>query len=191
MMKIPSYIKLSAAKECMCTLSCSVVSDSLQPQGLWPSRFLCPWDSPGKNTRVGSHALFPRIFPTQGMNPGLLQADSLLSEPPGKSEQKKWAETVVNTSYASALKYETTCIKLLSRENSTAECDSEWLWKLDGSYVEIQFLFGADIWSYSKQFQRQVGNSHNIIINHVLIKKELSSTNLFNFTWVIYMLMKD
>ena len=27
----------------------SVVSDSLQPHGLYPARLLCPWDSPGKN----------------------------------------------------------------------------------------------------------------------------------------------
>ena len=30
------------------------------------------------------HALLQEIFPTQGLNPGLLQADSLPSEPPGK-----------------------------------------------------------------------------------------------------------
>ena len=29
-------------------------------------------DSPGKNTRVGCHALLQRIFPTQGLNPCLL-----------------------------------------------------------------------------------------------------------------------
>ena len=28
-------------------------------------------DSPGKNTRVGYHALFQGIFPTQGSNPDL------------------------------------------------------------------------------------------------------------------------
>ena len=28
----------------------SVVSYSLQPRGLLPTRLLCPWDSPGKNT---------------------------------------------------------------------------------------------------------------------------------------------
>ena len=32
---------------------------------------LCPWDSPGKNGRVGCHALLQGIFPTQGSNPGL------------------------------------------------------------------------------------------------------------------------
>ena len=26
------------------------MSDSLRPYGLWPARFLCPWNSPGKNT---------------------------------------------------------------------------------------------------------------------------------------------
>ena len=29
-----------------------VVSDSLQPHGLQPSRLLCPWNSPGKSTGV-------------------------------------------------------------------------------------------------------------------------------------------
>ena len=35
----------------------SVVSDSLQPYGLKPTRLLCSWDSPGKNTGVDFHAL--------------------------------------------------------------------------------------------------------------------------------------
>ena len=38
-------------------LSCSVVSDSLRPPGLYPARFLCPGDCSGKNTGVGGHAL--------------------------------------------------------------------------------------------------------------------------------------
>ena len=36
----------------------SVVSDSLRPHELKPTRLLCPWDSPGKNTGVGCHFLF-------------------------------------------------------------------------------------------------------------------------------------
>ena len=35
-------------------LSCSVVSDSLQPHGLQPARLLHPWDFPAKNTGEGS-----------------------------------------------------------------------------------------------------------------------------------------
>ena len=37
--------------------SCSVVSDSLRPHGLQPTRLLHPWDFPGKSTRVGCHCL--------------------------------------------------------------------------------------------------------------------------------------
>ena len=43
----------------------------LRPYKLQP-RLLCPWDSPGKNTGVGSHFFLQGIFPTQGSNPGLL-----------------------------------------------------------------------------------------------------------------------
>ena len=41
---------------CACSVM-SVLSDSLQPYGLQPDRLLCPWDSPGKNTGMGCHAL--------------------------------------------------------------------------------------------------------------------------------------
>ena len=36
-----------------------------------PSRLLCPWDFPGKNTEVGCHFLLQRIFLTQGLNSDL------------------------------------------------------------------------------------------------------------------------
>ena len=46
--------------------SCSVVSNSLWPHGLYTSL-----NSPGQNTGVGSLSLLQGIFPTQGLNPGL------------------------------------------------------------------------------------------------------------------------
>ena len=49
------------------------MSDSLRPYGLYPARLLCPWDSPGKKTRVGCYAFLQVIFLTQGWNPCLLQ----------------------------------------------------------------------------------------------------------------------
>ena len=33
-----------------------------------PARLLCLWNSPGKNTGVGSHSLLQGIFSTQGLN---------------------------------------------------------------------------------------------------------------------------
>ena len=38
-------------------VSHSVVSDSLQPNGLQPTRLFCSWNSPDKNTGVGCHFL--------------------------------------------------------------------------------------------------------------------------------------
>ena len=49
----------------------SVVSDSLRPHGLQPTRLLCPWDFPGKTTGADCHFLLQGVFPTQGSNPGL------------------------------------------------------------------------------------------------------------------------
>ena len=51
---------------------CSVVHNSFRPYGLGPTKFLCPRNSPGKNTRVGSHFPLQGIFLTQGSNPHLL-----------------------------------------------------------------------------------------------------------------------
>ena len=67
---------------CVYVYMCSVMSDSLQPHGLWPSRLLSPWDSPGKNPWVGCHFLLQGSFKTQGLNLYLLhllhwQEDSL------------------------------------------------------------------------------------------------------------------
>ena len=61
------------------SVSHSVVSDSLGPQGLYLSRLLCPWNSPGKNTGEGCHFLLQGIFLIQGSNRCLLhwQANSL------------------------------------------------------------------------------------------------------------------
>ena len=63
--------------------SCPTLCD---PMDCKPARLLCPWDSPGKNTGVGCHALLQGGLPHPGMEPlsPALQADSLPSEPPGK-----------------------------------------------------------------------------------------------------------
>ena len=61
----------------MVSESCSVISESLWPHGLGPTRLLCPWNSPCKNTG-GCHSLLQGIFPTQGLNPGLLQCRQIL-----------------------------------------------------------------------------------------------------------------
>ena len=55
--------------------SCSVVSDSLWPHGLYS-----PWISQGQNTGVGSLSLIQGIFPTQGSNLDLLHSRWILHQ---------------------------------------------------------------------------------------------------------------
>ena len=56
--------------------SFSVVSNSLQPHGLYS-----PLDSPSQNTEVGTHSLLQDIFPTQGSSRGLAHCGHILYEP--------------------------------------------------------------------------------------------------------------
>ena len=56
----------------------SVVSDSLRPDGLEPTRLLGPWDFPDMNTGVGCYSLLQGIFLTQGLNPGLPHCKQML-----------------------------------------------------------------------------------------------------------------
>ena len=44
------------------------MSDSSRPYGLQPTRLLCPWDFPGKSTRVGCHHLLHNINYDQNGN---------------------------------------------------------------------------------------------------------------------------
>ena len=86
----------------MC-VSCSVMSDSLRPHGLQPTRLLCPWNSPAKNTGAGCHALPQGIFWTQGLKLRLLywQVETLpLSHPGSPAYRGGWALTSSVTAFA-------------------------------------------------------------------------------------------
>ena len=66
---------------CYESLTCvghSALSDSLHLYGLQTARLLCPWNSTGKNTGVGSQPFFQRIFLAQGLNLGLLHCRQIL-----------------------------------------------------------------------------------------------------------------
>ena len=59
----------------------------LRPHGLQPTRFLCPWDSPGKNTGVSCHFPLQEIFPTKDSSRvSCMHTNSLPTEPPEKPQ---------------------------------------------------------------------------------------------------------
>ena len=67
----------------MAWCACSVMTNSLPPRGLEPAP--CPWDFPGKNTRVGCHFLLQGISPTLESNPCFLYWQAAFTtEPPDK-----------------------------------------------------------------------------------------------------------
>ena len=71
-----------------------------------PYRLLRPWDFSGKSTGVGSHFLLQEIFPTQGLNPGLLHSRQMLYHQPTCSPdilecEVKWALESITTNKAS------------------------------------------------------------------------------------------
>ena len=63
-----NYVKVLVIQSC----------PTLQSHGLSLTRLLCPRNSPGKNTKVDCHVLLQGIFPTQGLNPGLLYFKQIL-----------------------------------------------------------------------------------------------------------------
>ena len=62
--------------------SCSVLSDSLQPHGLYSL-----WNSPCQNTGVGRLSLLQGMFPTQGLKPGLPHCGQILYQLSHKGTQ--------------------------------------------------------------------------------------------------------
>ena len=64
----------SPAKKCQ-SLSRVQLSAPLQTAACQAPR---PWDSPGKNTRMGCHSSLQGIFPIQGLKPGLLHCRWIL-----------------------------------------------------------------------------------------------------------------
>ena len=85
------FLLFSMSHSFTCPCVCSVAQSCPTLCDPWniACQVLCPWDSLGKNTGVGCHALLQGIFLTQGLNSHLScllhwRASSLPPAPPGK-----------------------------------------------------------------------------------------------------------
>ena len=63
----PYLLTLEGEHVCVCVCVCELLGcvQLFAPHGLKAARFLCLWDSPGKNTGVGCRFLLQGIFLTQ------------------------------------------------------------------------------------------------------------------------------
>ena len=76
----------------------SVVSNSMWPHGLQPSRLLYPWDSPGNNTGVGCHFLLQCMkveSESEVTQSCLTLSDPMDCSPPGSSIHGIFRATVL------------------------------------------------------------------------------------------------
>ena len=77
------------------------MSDSLRPHRLQTARLLCPGNSPGKNTGVGSHFLIQGVFVTQESSLRVLYCSRFFTAKPlGKPN---YANTIHYTSLVFAI----------------------------------------------------------------------------------------
>ena len=86
------------------------MSDSVQPHRRQPTMLPRPWDSPGRDTGVGFHALLQGIFLTQRSNTSpefpALADEFFITEPPGKPMQEihiYFSITDINSYYESSV----------------------------------------------------------------------------------------
>ena len=104
------YINIYTYTACVCVCMCvcvcawmySVMCNSLQAHGLQPTKLLCPWNFPGKNTGVGSLFLFQGIFFNPGIQPRSPVSPAgrfFTTEPPGNK-----------SIFRNAINYLETCI---------------------------------------------------------------------------------
>ena len=95
-----AYCSHLCLSTCVCAKSLQLCPTLCGPVDVQPTSFFGPWDSPGKNTGVGYHAILQGIFPTQGLNPSLSsllhwQGSSLPLAPSGKPTSLALGSTLV------------------------------------------------------------------------------------------------
>ena len=137
---------LSSLKVKSESVSHSVVSNSLQPHGLYS-----PWNSPGQNTGVGSLSHLQGIFPTQGLNPGLPDCGQILYQLSHKESPRilEWVDSLFSRRSSP------------SRNQPRVSCITNWFftnWAIREAnkifpsffffYPEVQF--GGIIWAFWK-----------------------------------------
>ena len=88
-----------------------------------PTRILCPWDSPGKNTGVECPLSSPGDLPHPGIKPVsfALAAGFFTTEPPGKPQGKTFFFCGKNTRIVSILLFHASLATVLGCHESIHE----------------------------------------------------------------------
>ena len=86
---LPTFPPFSIHHSPSAYVSHSVMTDSLWPHGLQPTRLLCPWDSPGQGYWSGLPVPSPEDLLDPGIEPSLLHCRQILYH---LNHQEAWFE---------------------------------------------------------------------------------------------------
>ena len=123
----------------------SVESDPQWPHGLQPTRLLCPWDLPGRSTRVGCHCLLR----SSGLQTSNLLHRSLLG-------------------YLSYLKFNSSKNELLPphhHHNSKSAVSSFRKWQLNWSSQNLRIILNASI--FNVLHTHTISKSYNLWFQNI------------------------
>ena len=111
---------------------------------LWPHGLSSPCNSSGQNTGVGSLTLLQGIFPTQGLNPGLLQCRQILYQLRQKlSPNFAYKPSLIHIG-TQILEAQTKVLPVLSLEVA-------WSWLVLFSHISF-FVFSKSLNKFKKSF---------------------------------------
>ena len=120
----------------------SVTSVLLDSVTLWTARLLCPWDSPDKNTGVGSLSLLQQIFLTQELNLSLLHCRWILYQL-GYQESHKTFSNLCHKYYTAVFGYYTAvCHYICSIRQVHINC-LQFSFKINYLFLPVLSLFSS------------------------------------------------
>ena len=127
---------------CLVTQSCPTLCD---PMDCSPPGSCVHGVSPGKNTRLGCHAFLRRIFPTQGLNPGLPHCWWILyylshRGSPFWSRRWVWRHRALPCLFSSQWKIEPSACS--SKWVYSSHCSGHWMDR-NNHWVVLSYTFPA------------------------------------------------
>ena len=152
---------------------CSVMSNSLWPHGL-----SSPKNSPGQHTGVGSLSLLQGIFPTQGLNPGLLHYRQILYQLSHKGRPRILEWVAYPFSRRSSWHWNWTRSPTLQVDSLPTELSGKSIFCIQKSIFTLVFSEG-NFWALERFF-------FNLYFSHTIFFQILTKMNFSGWNFMVY-----
>ena len=161
----------------------SVMSDSVRPHRQQPTRLLCPWDSPGKNTGVGCHFLLQcmkvksesEVAQSVWLLATSWTAAYQASLSMGFSRQEYWSRGAIAFSDTVLSSWPQTENNLSNKQKGISHSDIYLHYRSLSSYKSDSYKDYVEIW-----------NNYDIILNREIVSIYWMFTMSLSFCYSIY-----